>query len=69
MEKLTPQEIEDLTRQLKEKTEEVKQIYDKLVEAGAVPLPDDFLDDIAGAGGGGSSVMPLPPLATIGPIR
>ena len=45
---LTNQEIEQLKQQLKEKQEEVKVIYDKLVEAGAVPLPDDFLDEVAG---------------------
>lgn len=48
MSKLTPQEIEELTRQLKEKTLEIKQIYDKLVEAGAAPLPEDLLDSVAG---------------------
>ena len=52
MEKLTTQEIENLQKQLREITEEIKQIYDKLVEAGAVPLPDGFLDDIAGGGCG-----------------
>ena len=48
MAKLTEKEIEQLQQQLKEKTEEIKVIYDKLVEAGVVPLPDDFLDTIAG---------------------
>lgn len=67
MEKLTPQEIEELTRQLKEKTEEIKQIYNKLVEAGAVPIPEDFLDDVAG--GDTFSALPLPSLATVGTIR
>ena len=67
MENLTPQEIEELTRQLKEKTEEVKQIYDKLVEAGAVPIPEDFLDDIAG--GDLNSAMPLPSIPGVGSIR
>ena len=45
---LTEQEIEQLQQQLKEKTKEVKEIYDKLVEAGAVPIADDFLDTVAG---------------------
>ena len=45
---LTEQEIEQLKQQLKEKQEEVKAIYDQLVDAGAVPLPDDFLDSVAG---------------------
>ena len=48
MSNLTPQEIEELTKQLKEKTVEIKQIYDKLVEAGAAPLPEDLLDNVAG---------------------
>ena len=45
---LSNEEIEQLQQQLKEKQEEVKEIYDKLVEAGVVPLPDDFLDGVAG---------------------
>lgn len=45
---LTNQEIEQLQQQLKQKTQEVKEIYDKLVEAGAVPVPDDFLDTVSG---------------------
>ena len=45
---VSPEEVARLQQQLKEKTGEVKDIYDKLVEAGAVPLPDDFLDQVAG---------------------
>ena len=45
---LSNEEIEQLQQQLKEKQEEVKEIYDKLMEAGGVPLPDDFLDGVAG---------------------
>ena len=56
MDNLTPQEIEELTRQLKEKTKEIKQIYDKLVEAGAAPLPEDLLDSVAG----GKTSIPHP---------
>ena len=48
MAKMTEKEIEQLQQELKEKTEEVKVIYDKLVEAGDVPLSDDILDTIAG---------------------
>ena len=47
---LSKQEIEQLKAQLEEKKAEVKDIYDKLVEAGAIPLPDDFLEDVAGGG-------------------
>ena len=49
---LTNEQIEQLKQQLKEKQEEVKEIYDKLVEAGAVPIADDFLDEVAGGGFG-----------------
>ena len=45
---LTNQEIERLKQQLKEKQEEIRVIYDKLVEAGDVPVPDDILDSVAG---------------------
>ena len=38
---LTNNEIEQLQQQFKEKTEEIRAIYDKLAEAGAVPVPDD----------------------------
>ena len=48
MAKLTEQEIEQLQQQLKEKLNEAKDIYDKLMEAGAVELPDDILDVVAG---------------------
>lgn len=52
MANLTKEEIEQLQQQLKEKTKEVREIYDKLVEAGIVPLADDFLDVVAGGSGG-----------------
>ena len=45
---MTNEEIEQLQMQLKKKVEEVKEIYGKLVEAGAVPVPDDFLDEVVG---------------------
>ncbi len=48
MAKLTEKEIEQLQQQLKEKTEEIKVIYNKLMEAGEAPLSDDILDTIAG---------------------
>ena len=51
MANLSNEEIEQLQQQLKEKTEEIRVIYDKLVEAGAVELPDDFLDGVAGGFG------------------
>ena len=48
MANLTNEQIEQLQQQLKEKTEELKAIYNQLVEAGVVPLADDFLDGISG---------------------
>ena len=57
---LTNQEIEQLKQQLKEKQEEIRVIYDQLVDAGAVPLPDDFLDSVAG----GFPIPSVPPSYT-----
>ena len=54
---ISPEEVARLQQLLKEKTREVKEIYDKLVEVGAIPLPDDFLDKVAG--GGLSSLPPI----------
>ena len=55
---LTNQEIERLKQQLKEKQEEIRVIYDKLVEAGVVPVPDDILDSVAGGFRG--TITPFP---------
>ena len=55
---LTNQEIERLKQQLKEKQEEIRVIYDKLVEAGVVPVPDDILDSVAGGFVG--TITPFP---------
>ena len=57
---LSNEEMEQLMQQLQEKTEEIRAIYGKLVEAGAVPLQDDFLDEISG--GLTSTQPPLPSL-------
>ena len=48
MASLTNQEIERLKQLLEEKQKEVKELYDKLMEAGAWPLDDDALDVVAG---------------------
>lgn len=37
-----------MKKQLEEKQQEVKELYDKLVEAGAWPLDDDILGSVAG---------------------
>ena len=58
---LTNQEIERLKQQLKEKQEEIRVIYDKLVEAGVVPVPDDILDSVAGGRlDGCGTITPFP---------
>ena len=48
MASLTNEEIEQMKKQLEEKQQEVKELYDKLVEAGAWPLDDDILGSVAG---------------------
>ena len=45
---LTNEQIEQKKQQLKELAEEVKQLHDELVEAGAIELSDDDLDQAAG---------------------
>ena len=68
MANISPQEIEELKKQMKEKTEEIRAIYSKLVEAGAVPLPDDILETIAGGLTPTSPPIPsLPPSASVRP--
>ena len=61
---MTTAEVEQLKQQLSQKIGEVKSIYDKLMEAGVVPLSDDFLDTFSGGGGGSplpTSFVPPPP--------
>lgn len=45
---LTNEQIEAKKQQLKQLAEEVKQLKDELVEAGAWPLSEDDLDEAAG---------------------
>ena len=45
---LTNEQIEQKKQQLKQLAEEVKQLKDELVEAGAWPLSEDDLDNVAG---------------------
>ena len=47
---LTNEQIEDKKQQLKQLTEQAKQLKDELVEAGAWPLEEDELNDVAGGG-------------------
>jgi hypothetical protein len=45
---MTNEQIEQKKQQLKQLAEEVKQLKDELVEAGAWPLSEDDLDNVAG---------------------
>ena len=45
---LTNEQIEAKKQQLKQLAEESKKLKDELVEAGAWPLEEDELDDVAG---------------------
>ena len=47
---LTAEQIEQKKQLLTEKQKEMKAIYDELVEAGALPLDEDDLDQAAGGG-------------------
>ena len=44
----TNEEIEQIKKQIEEKQKEVKELCNKLIEAGAWPLDDDSLDYVAG---------------------
>ena len=60
--KSSNEEIEQLKLQLKEKMDEYRAIYNKLVEKGETELPEDILDAVTG---GMSPIIPttgtLPP--------
>ena len=45
---LTNEQIEAKQQQLKQLAEQAKKLKDELVEAGAWPLEEDELDDVAG---------------------
>ena len=45
---LTVEQIEQKKQQLKQLAEEVKALKDELVEAGAWPMDEDELDQVAG---------------------
>lgn len=47
---LTAEQIEPKKQLLAEKMKEAKTIYDELVDAGAIELSDDDLDQAAGGG-------------------
>ena len=50
---LTNEQIEQKKQLLAEKMKEVRAIYDELVEAGAIELSEDKLDQAAGGKGDG----------------
>ena len=52
---LTNEQIEQKKQLLAEKMKEMKAIYDELVEAGAIELSDDDLDQAAGGAGRGDN--------------
>ena len=54
---LTNEQIEQKKQQLKQLSEEINTIVKELQEAGAWPLSDDELDDVAGGGGVGIGPM------------
>ena len=45
---MTNEQIEQKKQQLKQLAKEAKQLKDELVEAGAWPLEEDDLDNVAG---------------------
>ena len=65
---LTNEQIEAKKQQLAEKMKQMKVIYNELVEAGAIELSDDELDDVAGGKSfreivdGIIKKIPLPPI-------
>ena len=69
----TNEQIEQKKQQLKQLTEEIHTIAKELQEAGAWPLSDDELGDVAGGGGVGIGPMgmggELPPRKPVGGIK
>ena len=45
---LTKEQIEQLQQELKQKIEEIKVINGKLLDAGVIPMSDDYLDEVTG---------------------
>ena len=56
---LTNEQIEQKKQLLAEKMKEMKALYDELVEAGAIELSDDDLDNAAGGNPLFSKRIPL----------
>ena len=58
---LTNQQIEQKQQLLQQLVEEIKQLKDELVEAGALPLDEDDLDQAAGGHFTFWGETPIPP--------
>ena len=56
---LTTEQIEAKKQQLKQLAAEAQQLKDELVEAGAMELPDDALDNAAGGSFRPTHLVPL----------
>ena len=63
---LTNQQIEQKMQQLKQLTDKAQQLKNELVEAGAWPLNEDDLDNVAG---GASSLTPSQRPKSVDPKR
>ena len=57
MANLTAEQVEQKQQQLKQLAEEMKALKDELVEAGAWPLDEDELDQVAGGFTPGYSIV------------
>ena len=65
---LTAEQIEQKTQLLAEKLKEMKAIYDELVEAGAIELSEDELDQIAGGGKTWDAIVDFFSTKVFGPL-
>ena len=57
MANLTAEQVEQKQQQLKQLAEEMKALKDELVEAGARPMDEDELDQVAGGFTPGYSIV------------
>ena len=55
---LTKEQIEQLQQELKQKIEEIKVINGKLLDAGVIPMSDDYLDEVTGGLNPPSTIYP-----------
>ena len=62
---LTNEQIEQKKQLLEEKMKQMKAIYDELVDAGAIELSEDDLEQAAGGFPIFSSVVPIGPVSVL----